>query len=130
MTCFAYRYALEKAKYEETLKQEAPTSPPPVASPQDPTMAEGVTPLNGKKRKDHDAPKRPRTAYILFSMEFRKTLDSNINFNDGTKLVSITLNWYYAKKAAQHVDFDILQCPICCTWVYQQVHPMQVNLLS
>lgn len=88
-----YRYALEKAKYEETLKQEAPTSPPPVASPQDPTMAatlaEGVTSPNGKKRKDHDAPKRPRTAYILFSMEFRKSLDSNINFNDGTKLVSI-----------------------------------------
>ena len=92
MTCVAYRYALEKAKYEETLKQEAPTSPPPVASPQDPTtaatLAEGVY---GKKRKDHDAPKRPRTAYILFSMEFRKTLDSNINFNDGTKLVSIML---------------------------------------
>ncbi len=95
LTCIAYRYALEKAQYEETLKQEAPTSPPPVASPQDPTtavtLAEGVTSPNGKKRKDHDAPKRPRTAYILFSMEFRKTLDSNINFNDGTKLVSIIL---------------------------------------
>ncbi|KAA6417153.1 MAG: hypothetical protein FRX49_12908 [Trebouxia sp. A1-2] len=97
------RYALEKAKYEETLKQEAPTSPPPVASPQDPTMAEGVTPLNGKKRKDHDAPKRPRTAYILFSMEFRKTLDSNINFNDGTKLAAEAWKKATEEERAPHV---------------------------
>jgi len=112
LTCVACRYALEKAKYEETLKQEAPTSPPPVASPQDTTMAatlaEGVISPNGKKRKDHDAPKRTRTAYILFSMEFRKTLDSNINFNDGTKLVSCILDLRYAKKAALHVDFNLL----------------------
>ncbi|DBB17636.1 TPA: hypothetical protein ACH3X3_002680 [Trebouxia sp. C0006] len=101
------RYALEKAKYEETLKQEAPTSPPPVASPQDPTtavtLAEGVTSPNGKKRKDHDAPKRPRTAYILFSMEFRKTLDSNINFNDGTKLAAEAWKKATEEERAPHV---------------------------
>lgn len=101
------RYALEKAKYEETLKQEAPTSLPPVVSPQDPTMAatlaEGVISPNGKKRKDHDAPKRPRTAYILFSMEFRKTLDSNINFNDGTKLAAEAWKKATEEEKAPHV---------------------------
>ena len=45
----------------------------------------------GKAKKDADAPKRPRTAYILFSMEYRKTLNSLIGFNDGTKLVSALL---------------------------------------
>ncbi|DBA79906.1 TPA: FACT complex subunit, variant 2 [Trebouxia sp. C0004] len=101
------RYAQEKAKYEETLKQEAPTSPPPVTSPQDPTMAttlaEGVISPNGKKRKDHDAPKRPRTAYLLFSMEFRKTLDSNINFNDGTKLAAEAWKKATEEEKAPHV---------------------------
>ena len=90
------RYATEKAKYEETLKQEAPISPPPLASPQ-PAATGGLAPSavppsglaspSGKGRKDTDAPKRNRTAYILFSMEFRKTLDPSISFNDGTKLV-------------------------------------------
>ena len=32
-----YRYAIEKAKYEETPKQEVPASPPPVTSTKGPS---------------------------------------------------------------------------------------------
>ena len=91
------RYITEKAKYEETLKQKALTSPHPVASLRAESPLSQAAPAEAaatpgspglKKKKDADAPKRPRTAYILFSMEFRKTLDQSVSFNDGTKLVS------------------------------------------
>lgn len=94
------RYAIEKAKYEENLKQESPAVRPPVAALAPPPPHPAPTPVPSmvpqisfpssasKGRKDSDSPKRPRTAYILFSMEFRKTLDPSIGFNDGTKLVS------------------------------------------
>lgn len=82
----ACRYVLEKEKYVESLKQELPTPPPP-------SGLEYVTPLFEADSKQRtalvSAPKRPRTAYILFSMDFRKTLDSSISFNNGTKLVSL-----------------------------------------
>ena len=93
-----FRYATEKAKYEMTLKQEAPTSPPPLASSTTSALSPSIVPqisfpsAPGKGKKDADAPKRPRTAYILFSMEFRKTVDPSIGFNDGTKLVSAQLS--------------------------------------
>ncbi|KAL3158372.1 High mobility group [Trebouxia sp. C0009 RCD-2024] len=109
------RYALEKAKYVETLKQEPPAVPPPVAAPAPsppppvPAAAPAVVPQIsppaslGKGRKDTDAPKRPRTAYILFSMEFRKTLDSSIGFNDGTKLAAEAWNKASKEEKAPHV---------------------------
>ncbi|KAL3140499.1 hypothetical protein ABBQ32_005085 [Trebouxia sp. C0010 RCD-2024] len=109
------RYALEKAKYVETLKQEPPAVPPPVAAPAPsppppaPAAAPSVVPQIsppaslGKGRRDTDAPKRPRTAYILFSMEFRKTLDSPIGFNDGTKLAAEAWNKASKEEKAPHV---------------------------
>ena len=62
--CNDHRYIIEKAKYEEALKQEAPTSPPPVATsqdaPADPATADqAAAPASaGKRKKDADAPKR------------------------------------------------------------------------
>lgn len=75
---------MEKEKYDASQKQDAPTSPPPSGSDQ------GHTPASELKqaKKASSGLKRPRTAYILFSMEFRKTLDTGIKFNEGTKLVS------------------------------------------
>ena len=107
------RYAIEKAKYEMTLKQEAPTSPPPLATsaPHLPSVVPQTSfpSATGKGKKDADAPKRPRTAYILFSMEFRKTLDNSIGFNDGTKLVSAQLS-YKDQSPAANISQSISFC--------------------
>ena len=78
------RYAMEKEKYDASQKQDAPTSPPPSGSDQAHTPASELK----QPKKASSGLKRPRTAYILFSMEFRKTLDTGIKFNEGTKLVS------------------------------------------
>ena len=54
-----------------------------------------------RKKKDPSELKKPRTAYVLFCAEFRRSLDAHVTFGDAAKLVCLVL--YHDRAASSEI---------------------------
>ena len=85
------KYEEEAAADKERYKEEMESySPPPAQSGYDGTQTKG----KGKKFKDPNAPKKPLTAYIIFSIdEGKKVREANPSMSTPEVMKQIGQNW-------------------------------------